>query len=46
MLNSSGNEPKKKKILNLSFQCAKTLLNFAVPAVIFSIFGFGAFFAR
>jgi len=46
MLGSVGTEPKKKKILNLGFQCAKTLLHFATPMIILSLVGFVAFFAR
>ena len=43
---ATGNEPKKKRMLNISFQLARTIIYYAVPLILVSLGALATFFIR
>ena len=43
---ATGHEPKKKRMLNISFQLARTIIYYAVPLILISLGALASFFVR
>jgi len=44
MTSATGHEPKKKRMLNISFQLARTIIYYAVPLILVSLGALASFF--